>query len=175
MAQNFSPSYTTAMLLLRQLADRPDLVQGVSAQNLKILGQPFFWTTSQRSVYRQAMESILFESLDFIAMPRHRIIVEYVAACITAFVSPCNFFQACSWSEWHGQDADSMASEFSQNAEYEPYTARQLHAVVLNCYAGCPDVIGPSTFQAKMDRAIADRLAPDVSQIQPEDVGAKSQ
>ena len=42
MAQNFSPSYTTAMLLLRQLADRPDLVQGVSAQNLKILGQPFF-------------------------------------------------------------------------------------------------------------------------------------
>jgi len=68
-----------------------------------------------------------------------------------------------------------MASEFSQNAEYEPYTARQLHAVVLNCYAGCPDVIGPSTFQAKMDRAIADRLAPDVSQIQPEDVGAKSQ
>ena len=66
-----------------------------------------------------------------------------------------------------------MASEFSQNAEYEPYTARQLHAVVLNCYAGSPDVIGPSTFQAKMDAAIAARLAPDVSQLEIEDVAKK--
>lgn len=170
MSQNFSPSYTTAMLLLRQLADRPDLLTGVSAQNLKILSQPYFWTVSQRSVYRQAMESVLFESLDFLAMPRHKIVVEYVAACIVCFVSPCNFLQACSWSEWHGQDADSMSLQTADTAEYEPYTARQLHAVVLNCYGGCPDVIGPSTFQARMDAAIAARLAPDVSQLQLEDV-----
>jgi len=51
MAQNFSPSYTTAMLLLRQLADRPDLVQGVSAQNLKILGHSLFFGPHHSAVF----------------------------------------------------------------------------------------------------------------------------
>ena len=165
MAQSFTPSFSTAFKLFKALKAREDLLQSSSREAMRVLSQPDFWTTLQRGVFRQAFEGVLFESLDHLALARFTLPAEYVAAMIVAFVHPVNHLAACKWSEHHGVDADSMAISVNETAEYEPFTARQLFAIVCNIVADAKDAVGPATFSPKCDAAIADRLAPDISTL----------
>ena len=165
MSQSFSPSFSTAFKLFQSLKLREDLLQSSSREAMRVLSQPDFWTSAQRGVFRQAFEGVLFESLDHLALARFTLPAEYVAAMIVAFVHPVNYLAACKWSEHHGVDADSMAISVNETAEYEPFTARQLFAIVCNIVGDAKDAVGPSTFAPKCDAAIADRLAPDISTL----------
>ena len=132
MSQSFSPSFSTAFKLFQALKLREDLLQSSSREAMRVLAQPDFWTSAQRGVFRQAFEGVLFESLDHLALARFTLPAEYVAAMIVAFVHPVNHLAACKWSEHHGVDADSMAISVNETAEYEPFTARQMFAIVCN-------------------------------------------
>ena len=132
MSQSFSPSFSTAFKLFQSLKLREDLLQSSSREAMRVLSQPDFWTSLQRGVFRQAFEGVLFESLDHLALARFTLPAEYVAAMIVAFVDPVNHLVACKWSEHHGVDADSMAISVNETAEYEPFTARQMFAIVCN-------------------------------------------
>ncbi len=167
MAQSFTPSFKTAFKLFQALSARHDLLQSSSRESMRVLGQSDFWTSAQRGVFRQAFEGVLFESLDHLALARFTLPAEYVAACIVAFVDPVNHLAACKWSEHHGVDADSMAISVNETVEYEPFTARQMFAIVCNIvsWAEDSDSVGPSTFTPKCDAAIAALLAPDISSL----------
>ena len=149
-----SPSFQTSFRLLRMIAQQID-ESLVDPAGLQVLRKSSMWRASERSTVRNVFDSLLFQSLDELGLPRFTLPVEYVAAAIVAFVHPINYFTACMWSESHGSTTDEMTLA----GEYDTFTARQLFAVVCNVYAQS-DGVGPGTFDSRVDVAIRDAIEP---------------
>ena len=111
----------------RMICDERRL-DSVDYERLQLLMQNVSWTTSDRPAIRNILDAVLFGNLDTLGIPRFVLPAEYVAAAICKFVKPVNVMIACSWSERHGSDADTM-SIGAEDARLEPVSASKLFAL----------------------------------------------
>ena len=154
-AVNITPSYQTALACMRMIR-HSHVIERCEPLALKLLAAPNLWLAADRQTVRNAFDTVLFDCLDKLGLPRFTLPVEFVAAGVVMFVHPANFFTMCLWSESHGTTADEMAQD---RPDFDVFNARQLFAVVTNVYA-YSNSIGPGTFENAVDIKVRDALAP---------------
>lgn len=88
------------------------------------------WLGSDRNRVTQAMNSLMFGTIDVLGLPRFQIPAEWIAACITVFVNPVNTHVACRFFE-----RVTSADALGRNAEFDDVTAERLFSLVCQLHA----------------------------------------
>ena len=70
---------------------------GLTPDDYKLLTGVEVWTANVRTVVRRALDSYVYGVLDILGLPRFELPAEYLAAVISVFVHPVNYFPACVW------------------------------------------------------------------------------
>lgn len=138
-----SLNYTTAIGSLKILSDQAHVdcarSLGCTEEDWELLTQRIPWEGKNRRVVKNLIEQLLYGSLQSMALPQIDVPAEYAAACIAFFVSPVNYFPACSWiANFHR--ADELGNFDNSQSQpingLERVTSRQLFALVCQIISG---------------------------------------
>lgn len=91
------------------------------------------WKGTQRPIIKRLLDNLLYGMVDSMGLARFLLPAEFAAAVIVSFVSPCNYFAACSWlGNFHRADelGDFDGSFNGATQGLEKVTASQLFALV---------------------------------------------
>ncbi len=101
---------------------------GLLTSDLKLVTSNLPWKAAERNTVVRTMDTLMYGTMDALALPRFEVPAEYVAAAIAMFVKPCNIQPACIWLESSGLSALQMANPSTNQTRIE---ANQLFALVL--------------------------------------------
>lgn len=115
------------------------------------------WIGVDRARVSRILDSLLFGLIDTIGLPRFELPAEYMAAMVSIFVSPCNYFSACTWlgSFVPGDDLAGYSGRKEPVEGFERVKPAQIFALVLDIRSS--GVINPiaSKFAQKVDLKLA--------------------
>lgn len=96
---------------------------GVTPEEWELLTNDVPWLGVDRPRITRIIDSLLYGLVDTMGVPRFDLPAEYVATVVAIFVSPCNYFSACSWL-----GAFSTASTIqSHNPDLPPEGMERVH------------------------------------------------
>ncbi len=102
---------------------------GIQPEDLHLLCGDIPWKGVERTLVTRTLDSLMFGTMDLLALPRFKVPVEYVAAAITMFVKPTNLMVACQWMECGNPTASDLAGP-NTSSNVEPCMAITLFALV---------------------------------------------
>ena len=105
---------------------------GVTEEDFTLMTGDTVWTADIRPPIRRALEVCIYGVVDMIGLPRFELPAEYIAAIISTFVAPVNYFPACTWLAGglsnediiQGRDAEAVMG-------FEKVTPQLLFALVV--------------------------------------------
>jgi hypothetical protein len=140
MAKHLSLSATNGALQILSSGGIVDACQscGVTERDWKLLTGNKIWLGQDRPVIRRALDSLIYGVIDMLALPRFEVPAEYACACISMFVSPCNYFPACSWlGTYHrAEDLADYHGTLDGVAGLETVSASKMFALVQDITGG---------------------------------------
>jgi hypothetical protein len=130
----------TALSAMERIASYVDVnlsALGITPEAYTTTFEDVPWNVGDRRKVVQTINALCFGSCDAAGIDRIDLPSEYIAAVISAFVSPCNHHLACNWMAAEtnlGYSADELASG-ADASSLQPTKPSQLLALiqVLNC------------------------------------------
>lgn len=105
---------------------------GISPEDLKLVTGSIPWIITDRQSVRRTLDMLIHGLVDSLGLPRFELPAEYVAAVISVFVCPCNYFAACSWIPGSVSNEDLVAGTRGEPLEgFEKVTPSQLFALLI--------------------------------------------
>lgn len=115
------------------------------------------WIGSDRNRVTQAFNSLMFGTIDALGLPRFQIPAEWIAACITVFVSPVNTHAACRFFE-----RSSSADSISRSSEFDDVTAEVLFSLCIQLHADVGSSAARTLFEKNTNLKIQ-KAVPEVA------------
>lgn len=115
------------------------------------------WIGQDRARVTRILDSLLYGLVDTMGLPRFELPAEYVATVISLFVSPCNYFSACSWMGSYvpgGILSDSRSSDIPVEG-LERVRPSQIFALVCDIRSGSFLTPMAHTFEKKVNLKLA--------------------
>lgn len=111
-------------------------VLGITEDDVSIVTSDEPWLTSDRPVVRKTLDAFIYGTIEALGLARFQLPSEYIAAVISTFVSPCNYFPACTWVTG-GVSNEELANGVRGVAPqgFEESTPQKLFALVLELEA----------------------------------------
>lgn len=105
---------------------------GVTEDDLALTTGDVPWTTSDRNRVRKTLDSFIYGVIEDLGLPRFELPAEYIAAVISTFVAPVNYFPACSWITARMSNEElSTGIKGTTPQGFERVTPEQLFAIVV--------------------------------------------
>jgi len=105
---------------------------GCTEKEWTLLVGPIPWKANDRNIVKRLLDQVIYGMMDTMALPRFKVPAEYIAAVITAMVTPCNYFPACSWLEntYKAEDLGNFDGSQLNSGEMEKVSNSRLFALV---------------------------------------------
>lgn len=106
---------------------------GIRAEDFEMVCNHTPWIGADRYKITQCLQSMIWGTLDVVGLPRIEVPTEFIASCISCFVSAGNIAVACRWMET-GHTAEDVAA----GGHLEEVTANQLFALCCKLVTDAP-------------------------------------
>lgn len=159
MSKNLSLSMVRGCASVLLNSSTSQIIDAIGVTNdewdLLVADRP--WIGTDRAKVTRILDSILFGMIDTMGLPRFELPAEYVATLITIFVSPVNYFSACSWmgSFVRGSDLAGYMNREEPVEGFEKVKPSQIFALCCDIRTG--SVVRPYTqeFERKVNLKLA--------------------
>lgn len=140
MARHLSLSTVRGALSVISNGNVIDAAQscGCTESDWKLLTGSKVWIGVDRPRVKRLLDSLIYGVVDTLGLPRFELPAEYAAACIAMFVSPINYFPACSWVGTYARSED--LADYHGNLDavqgLETVSSAKLFALVMEISGG---------------------------------------
>lgn len=134
---------------------------GCTTEDYEMLTGSKNWIGKDRNRMFRALEGLLYGVVDSIGVPRFELPAEYVAAVISMFVHPVNYFPACAWLGSAASSNDLCDYTAKQEAleGLEKCTPQQIFALIVRCQNNAAMDALADTFTRKTELRLGRVLA----------------
>lgn len=108
---------------------------GLTPEDIQLVTGVTPWLATDRQTVRKGLDSFIYGVIDVLGLPRMDLPSEYVAAVISTFVDPCNYFPACAWVTAQVSSEELVAGKRAKPVEgFERTTPSELFAIILQLH-----------------------------------------